>query len=142
MAITWENVEGLLKCFVDGILVGKKSSVKVGETIAPNGVLMIGQSQLSLGVPSDMPFVGSLSAFGMWDTNTGDDIIVALATGSGRESGNVVSWRDLRNGLQGETRVIYGPLSRPKGMTDCLLSINGPIASINVTSSFLEITLN
>jgi hypothetical protein len=51
-------------------------------------------------------FEGKLSGFNMWDYVMDKDAISMLALACGRESGNLISWANARNGVNGQVDVI------------------------------------
>jgi len=49
VAATWDNANGEMKLYLDGVLVKSGTGIKTGETIASGGTLVLGQEQDSVG---------------------------------------------------------------------------------------------
>ncbi|KAF4080282.1 hypothetical protein AMELA_G00168620 [Ameiurus melas] len=97
ICITWTTRDGVWEAFQDGVLRGTGENLAPYHPIKPNGVLVLGQEQDTLGGGFDatQAFVGELANFNVWDKKLSSSEIYNLATCSSRaQSGNVLSWSE------------------------------------------------
>ena len=113
----WDNSNGDLKSYVDGVLKQRYPSIKQGVTIPGGGVFLLGQVQLSYDGPFDLSeaFVGRLSGMNLWDHELDGNIIAAMSKGGGSERGNVLSWEALRSSIVGNIKVVPAPQVHSRG---------------------------
>ncbi|KAG1925026.1 neuronal pentraxin-1-like [Pimephales promelas] len=95
ICITWTTRDGVWEAFQDGVLRGTGENLAPYHPIKPNGVLVLGQEQDTLGGGFDatQAFVGELANFSIWDRKLTGGEIYNLATCNNRtQAGNVLSW--------------------------------------------------
>ena len=99
MCITWTNIGGVVKTFIDGLLKQEGTGFKENAIINSGGVLVFGQDQDSVGggFETSQSFAGLMSHVNMWNYVLNPFSLVDMATGFGNEKGNLVSWRELLN---------------------------------------------
>ncbi|KAK2857384.1 hypothetical protein Q7C36_005303 [Tachysurus vachellii] len=97
ICITWTTRDGVWEAFQDGVLRGTGENLAPYHPIKPNGVLVLGQEQDTLGGGFDatQAFVGELANFNVWDKKLSSVEIYNLATCNSRaQTGNVLSWSE------------------------------------------------
>ncbi|KAJ8264133.1 hypothetical protein GJAV_G00145570 [Gymnothorax javanicus] len=97
ICVTWTTRDGVWEAFQDGVMRGSGENLAPYHPIKPNGVLVLGQEQDTLGGGFDatQAFVGELAYFNMWDKKLSSGEIYNLATCSNRAlMGNVFSWSE------------------------------------------------
>ena len=98
LAITWENVQGNVQLYIDGMLKATITGLAVGTSVAGNGKFVLGNDQDNYGggfVLNDA-FHGSITRVNVWDIVLPAEVILSLASGCGNEVGTAVAWRDFR----------------------------------------------
>ncbi|XP_018612231.1 neuronal pentraxin-1-like isoform X1 [Scleropages formosus] len=108
ICITWTTRDGVWEAFQDGVIRGNGENLAPYHPIKPQGVLVLGQEQDTLGGGFDatQAFVGNMANFNMWDRKLSSGEIYNLATCSSKaQTGNVLAWA--------ETSIdIYGGISK------------------------------
>ena len=101
VCITWTNVDGKVLVFLDGALKKTALGYEVDVTIPSGGILRIGQQQRELGGDHNpvQSYHGKFTKLNMWSTVLDKSVIVALSRSPGAESGDVISWGDMRTAL-------------------------------------------
>ncbi|XP_046873133.1 neuronal pentraxin 1 like [Hypomesus transpacificus] len=97
ICITWTTRDGVWEAFQDGVLRGSGENLAPYHPIKPQGVLILGQEQDTLGGGFDatQAFVGELANLNMWDRKLSIGEIYNLATcNSKAQAGNVFSWSE------------------------------------------------
>ncbi|KAG7486754.1 hypothetical protein JOB18_037969 [Solea senegalensis] len=97
LCITWTTRDGMWEAFQDGVLRGSGENLAPYHPIKPEGVLVLGQEQDSLGGGFDatQAFVGELANLNMWNRKLSISEIYNLATcNSKAPAGNVFSWTE------------------------------------------------
>ncbi|KAG9343743.1 hypothetical protein JZ751_013124, partial [Albula glossodonta] len=108
ICVTWTTRDGVWEAFQDGSLRGNGENLAPYHPIKPQGVLVLGQEQDTLGGGFDatQAFVGELANFNIWDKKLSAGEIYNLATCSSKaQTGNVFSW--VETGIE-----IYGGASK------------------------------
>ena len=105
VAVTWESAGGTWHSYKDGVKI--KSSVEAfqkGEVITGGGVLILGQEQDELGggFNTEENFMGDISQMNIFDHVLSANNIYNLAYSCDHVKGNVASWGDFREELDGE----------------------------------------
>ncbi|XP_028845253.1 neuronal pentraxin-2b isoform X2 [Denticeps clupeoides] len=96
ICITWTTRDGFWEAYQDGQRVGTGENLAPWHPIKPDGVLILGQEQDSVGGRFDatQAFVGDISHFNIWDRVLRPLDIVAMANCTAYSPGNVVAWAD------------------------------------------------
>ncbi|XP_056136813.1 neuronal pentraxin-1-like [Lampris incognitus] len=97
LCITWTTRDGMWEAFQDGVMRGSGENLAPYHPIKPNGVLVVGQEQDTLGGGFDatQAFVGELANLNIWDRKLSIGEIYNLATCNSRaRAGNVFSWTE------------------------------------------------
>ncbi|XP_016419350.1 neuronal pentraxin-1-like [Sinocyclocheilus rhinocerous] len=95
ICITWTTRDGVWEAYQDGVMRGNGDSLAPYHPIKPQGVLILGQEQDTLGGGFDatQAFVGDMANFNIWDRKLSVGEIYNLATCSSKaQVGNVFSW--------------------------------------------------
>ncbi|XP_048345860.1 neuronal pentraxin-1 isoform X2 [Sphaerodactylus townsendi] len=104
ICITWTTRDGVWEAFQDGALQGNGENLAPYHPIKPQGVLVLGQEQDTLGGGFDatQAFVGELAHFNIWDRKLTPGEIYNLATCSTKAlSGSVIAWSETNIDIYG-----------------------------------------
>ena len=104
VAVTWESAGGKWYSYLDGQEVARYSeSFQKGQVIKGGGVLVVGQEQdeLSGGFNTEESFIGDLSQLNIWDQVLSANDIYNLHLDCGNLEGNLLTWADFRENLDG-----------------------------------------
>ncbi|TRY56342.1 hypothetical protein DNTS_034955 [Danionella cerebrum] len=117
ICITWTTRDGVWEAFQDGISRGTGENLAPYHPIKPNGMLVLGQEQDTLGGGFDatQAYVGELANFNIWDRKLTPGEIYNLATcNSKAQVGNVFSWLESNiDVFGGATKWIFEPCHQP-----------------------------
>ncbi|KAJ8251712.1 hypothetical protein GJAV_G00224290 [Gymnothorax javanicus] len=108
ICVTWTTRDGVWEAYQDGVLRGNGENLAPYHPIKPQGVLVLGQEQDTLGGGFDatQAFVGEMANFNIWDKKLSSGEVYSLATCSNKaQMGNVFSW--VETGIE-----IYGGASK------------------------------
>ncbi|XP_035253081.1 neuronal pentraxin-1-like [Anguilla anguilla] len=97
ICVTWTTRDGVWEAFQDGVLRGNGENLAPYHPIKPQGVLVLGQEQDTLGGGFDatQAFVGEMANFNIWDKKLSAGEVYSLATCSSKaQTGNVLSWAE------------------------------------------------
>lgn len=97
ICITWTTRDGVWEAYQDGTQGGNGENLAPYHPIKPQGVLVLGQEQDTLGGGFDatQAFVGELAHFNIWDRKLTPGEVYNLATCSTKAlSGNVIAWAE------------------------------------------------
>uniref|UniRef100_A0A3P9I072 Neuronal pentraxin 1 n=1 Tax=Oryzias latipes TaxID=8090 RepID=A0A3P9I072_ORYLA len=97
LCITWTTRDGMWEAYQDGVLRGNGENLAPYHPIKPDGVLVLGQEQDTLGGGFDatQAFVGELAHLNIWNKKLSMAEIYNLATcNSKAPAGNVFSWTE------------------------------------------------
>ncbi|CAM5096869.1 unnamed protein product [Natator depressus] len=97
ICITWTTRDGVWEAYQDGTQGGHGENLAPYHPIKPQGVLVLGQEQDTLGGGFDatQAFVGELAHFNIWDRKLSPGEIYHLATCSTKApAGNVLAWSE------------------------------------------------
>ncbi|KAM9770676.1 LOW QUALITY PROTEIN: neuronal pentraxin-1-like [Menidia menidia] len=97
LCITWTTRDGMWEAFQDGVTRGSGENLAPYHPIKPDGVLVLGQEQDTLGGGFDatQAYVGELANLNIWNRKLSVAEIYSLATcGSRSPAGNVFSWTE------------------------------------------------
>nr|XP_021536393.1 neuronal pentraxin-1 [Neomonachus schauinslandi] len=97
ICITWTTRDGVWEAYQDGTQGGNGENLAPYHPIKPQGVLVLGQEQDTLGGGFDatQAFVGELAHFNIWDRKLTPGEVYNLATCSAKAlSGNVIAWAE------------------------------------------------
>ncbi|XP_006912432.1 neuronal pentraxin-1 [Pteropus alecto] len=97
ICITWTTRDGVWEAYQDGTQGGTGENLAPYHPIKPQGVLVLGQEQDTLGGGFDatQAFVGELAHFNIWDRKLTPGEVYNLATCSSKAlSGNVIAWAE------------------------------------------------
>ncbi|KAK0154228.1 Neuronal pentraxin-1 [Merluccius polli] len=113
LCITWTTRDGMWEAFQDGVMRGSGENLAPYHPIKPEGVLVLGQEQDSLGGGFDatQAFVGELANLNFWDRKLSIGEIYNLATCNSRaQTGNVFSWTEANIEIfGGTTKLTFEP---------------------------------
>ncbi|XP_074081065.1 neuronal pentraxin-1 [Macrotis lagotis] len=104
ICITWTTRDGVWEAYQDGTQGGNGENLAPYHPIKPQGVLVLGQEQDTLGGGFDatQAFVGELAHFNIWDRKLTSGEIYNLATCSTKAlSGNVIAWAETNIDIYG-----------------------------------------
>ncbi|XP_048578596.1 neuronal pentraxin-2 [Nematostella vectensis] len=97
--ITWRSNDGHVEIHADGILRLSQTGFATGHTLPAGGTMVLGQSYRvlngALNQDSDLNFHGNLTSVNIWSRLLGGLSMAALSKGTGLESGDVISWKNL-----------------------------------------------
>ncbi|XP_028313956.1 neuronal pentraxin-1-like isoform X2 [Gouania willdenowi] len=97
LCITWTTRDGMWEAFQDGVMRGSGENLAPYHPIKPEGVLVLGQEQDTLGGGFDatQAFVGELANLHIWNRKLSSSEINNLANcNSKAPTGNVFSWTE------------------------------------------------
>ncbi|KAM9313773.1 neuronal pentraxin-1-like [Pholidichthys leucotaenia] len=97
LCITWTTRDGLWEAFQDGVKRGSGENLAPYHPIKPEGVLVLGQEQDTLGGGFDatQAYVGELANLNIWNRKLSNTEIYNLATCNSKALvGNVFSWTE------------------------------------------------
>ncbi|KAH0517961.1 Neuronal pentraxin-1 [Microtus ochrogaster] len=97
ICVTWTTRDGVWEAYQDGTQGGNGENLAPYHPIKPQGVLVLGQEQDTLGGGFDatQAFVGELAHFNIWDRKLTPGEVYNLATCSSKAlSGNVIAWTE------------------------------------------------
>ncbi|KAM9304929.1 neuronal pentraxin-2 [Gastrophryne carolinensis] len=96
VCITWTTRDGMWEAYLDGVKLGSGENLAPWHPIKPNGILILGQEQDTVGGRFDatQAFVGELSQFNIWDRVLKTEDIVNIANCSTNMPGNIIAWAD------------------------------------------------
>ncbi|CAN9510782.1 unnamed protein product [Ophioblennius macclurei] len=97
LCITWTTRDGVWEAFQDGVMRGSGENLAPYHPIKPDGVLVLGQEQDTLGGGFDatQAYVGELANLNIWSRKLSAGEIYGLATCSSKApAGNVFSWTE------------------------------------------------
>ncbi|KAJ8254477.1 hypothetical protein COCON_G00210890 [Conger conger] len=97
ICVTWTTRDGVWEAFQDGVQRGNGENLAPYHPIKPQGVLVLGQEQDTLGGGFDatQAFVGEMANFNIWDKKLSAGEVYSLATCSNKaQTGNVFSWAE------------------------------------------------
>ncbi|XP_010020257.1 PREDICTED: neuronal pentraxin receptor, partial [Nestor notabilis] len=96
VCVAWTTRDGKWSAYQDGEQRGAGENLASWHAIKPQGVIILGQEQDTLGGRFDatQAFVGELAQFSVWDHMLAPAEILALANCTSRLQGNVIQWDD------------------------------------------------
>ncbi|NXA39443.1 CBX6 protein, partial [Eudromia elegans] len=94
LCVAWTTRDGKWAAYQDGVQRGASENLASWHAIKPQGVIILGQEQDTLGGRFDatQAFVGEIAQFGIWDHMLAPADIQAMANCTSRLQGNVVQW--------------------------------------------------
>ncbi|XP_074870791.1 neuronal pentraxin-1 [Carettochelys insculpta] len=104
LCITWTTRDGVWEAYQDGTQGGHGENLAPYHPIKPQGVLVLGQEQDTLGGGFDatQAFVGELAHFNVWDRKLSPGEVYSLATCSSKApAGNVIAWAETSLDIYG-----------------------------------------
>ncbi|XP_042688999.1 neuronal pentraxin-1 [Centrocercus urophasianus] len=104
ICVTWTTRDGVWEAYQDGTQTGSGENLAPYHPIKPQGVLVLGQEQDTLGGGFDatQAFVGELAHFNVWDRRLSPGEVYALATCSSKaQAGNVIAWAEANIDIYG-----------------------------------------
>ncbi|EHB09314.1 Neuronal pentraxin-1 [Heterocephalus glaber] len=104
ICVTWTTRDGVWEAYQDGTQGGNGENLAPYHPIKPQGVLVLGQEQDTLGGGFDatQAFVGELAHFNVWDRKLTPGEVYNLATCSAKAlSGNVIAWAESQIEIYG-----------------------------------------
>ncbi|CAK6438598.1 unnamed protein product [Pipistrellus nathusii] len=104
LCVTWTTRDGVWEAFQDGTQAGSGENLAPYHPIKPQGVLVLGQEQDTLGGGFDatQAFVGELAHFNIWDRKLTPGEVHNLATCSPKAlAGNVIAWAEAQIDIYG-----------------------------------------
>uniref|UniRef100_A0A3Q4GTZ8 Neuronal pentraxin receptor-like n=1 Tax=Neolamprologus brichardi TaxID=32507 RepID=A0A3Q4GTZ8_NEOBR len=110
ICVSWTQKGGVWQAYQGGRLKGEGHGLAAGHHIRPDGVLILGQEQDSLGggFDSSQALVGELSQVGLWDRVLTSNQVASLARCGKITQGSVVPWAE--NGVD-----VYGGATKDPG---------------------------
>uniref|UniRef100_A0A8C9U934 Neuronal pentraxin receptor n=1 Tax=Serinus canaria TaxID=9135 RepID=A0A8C9U934_SERCA len=96
ICVAWTTRDGKWSAYQDGEQRGAGENLASWHSIRPQGVIILGQEQDTLGGRFDatQAFVGELAQFGVWDHMLAPAEILGLANCTSHLQGNVIQWDD------------------------------------------------
>lgn len=97
VCITWENIKGNFKIYLDGQLATQGSELSTNQTVKPGGFAVLGQDQDTIGgdfVVSDA-FVGELAEVNLWDVVLSATDVAAQYRNGYIPQGSVIQWSEF-----------------------------------------------
>ncbi|XP_056891686.1 neuronal pentraxin-1-like isoform X2 [Takifugu flavidus] len=97
LCVTWTTRDGMWEAFQDGMMRGSGENLAPYHPIKPEGVLVLGQEQDTLGGGFDatQAYVGELANLNIWNRKLSGGEIKNLATCASKAlAGNVFSWTE------------------------------------------------
>uniref|UniRef100_H3BXQ5 Neuronal pentraxin 1 n=1 Tax=Tetraodon nigroviridis TaxID=99883 RepID=H3BXQ5_TETNG len=96
LCITWTTRDGVWEAFQDGMMLGSGENLAPYHPVKPEGVLVLGQEQDTLGGGFDatQAYVGELANLNIWNRKLSVSEIKNLACASKAPAGNVFSWTE------------------------------------------------
>ncbi|CAL8356490.1 unnamed protein product [Boreogadus saida] len=117
LCITWTTRDGVWEAYQDGVMRGTGENLAPYHPIKPQGVLVLGQEQDTLGGGFDatQAFVGELANLNFWDRKLSIGEIYNLATCNSRaQTGNVFSWTEANIEIYGGAlKLTFEPCRSP-----------------------------
>ncbi|XP_027547578.1 neuronal pentraxin-1 [Pipra filicauda] len=104
ICVTWTTRDGVWEAYQDGTQTGNGENLAPYHPIKPQGVLVLGQEQDTLGGGFDatQAFVGELAHFNVWDRKLSPGEVYGLATCSSKAlAGNVIAWAESNIDIYG-----------------------------------------
>ncbi|NWX15481.1 NPTX1 protein, partial [Aegotheles bennettii] len=104
ICVTWTTRDGVWEAYQDGTQTGNGENLAPYHPIKPQGVLVLGQEQDTLGGGFDatQAFVGELAHFNVWDRKLSPGEVYSLATCSTKAlAGNVIAWAEANIDIYG-----------------------------------------
>ncbi|XP_075297285.1 neuronal pentraxin-1 isoform X3 [Opisthocomus hoazin] len=104
ICVTWTTRDGVWEAYQDGTQTGSGENLAPYHPIKPQGVLVLGQEQDTLGGGFDatQAFVGELAHFNVWDRKLSPGEVYSLATCSSKAlTGNVIAWAEANIDIYG-----------------------------------------
>ncbi|XP_068769990.1 neuronal pentraxin-1 [Struthio camelus] len=104
ICVTWTTRDGVWEAYQDGTQAGSGENLAPYHPIKPQGVLVLGQEQDTLGGGFDatQAFVGELAHFNVWDRKLSPGEVYSLATCSTKAlAGNVIAWSEANIDIYG-----------------------------------------
>ncbi|KAM6050979.1 neuronal pentraxin-1 isoform 2-T2 [Chlamydotis macqueenii] len=104
ICVTWTTRDGVWEAYQDGTQTGSGENLAPYHPIKPQGVLVLGQEQDTLGGGFDatQAFVGELAHFNVWDRKLSPGEVYGLATCSTKAlAGNVIAWAEANIDIYG-----------------------------------------
>ncbi|NXN97365.1 NPTX1 protein, partial [Rhinopomastus cyanomelas] len=104
ICVTWTTRDGVWEAYQDGTQTGNGENLAPYHPIKPQGVLVLGQEQDTLGGGFDatQAFVGELAHFNVWDRKLSPGEVYSLATCSSKAlAGNVIAWAEANIDIYG-----------------------------------------
>ncbi|KAM7035576.1 PREDICTED: neuronal pentraxin-1 [Sturnus vulgaris] len=104
ICVTWTTRDGVWEAYQDGTQTGNGENLAPYHPIKPQGVLVLGQEQDTLGGGFDatQAFVGELAHFNVWDRKLSPGEVYGLATCSSKAlAGNVIAWAETNIDIYG-----------------------------------------
>ncbi|KAG8436359.1 hypothetical protein GDO86_007454 [Hymenochirus boettgeri] len=96
ICVAWTTRDGMWTAFQDGKKKGSNENLSAWHPIKPNGVIIFGQEQDTLGGRFDatQAFVGEVAQFNIWDKVLSPKEIEGIANCTAPLSGNLIHWDD------------------------------------------------
>uniref|UniRef100_A0A8B9PVI9 Neuronal pentraxin receptor n=1 Tax=Apteryx owenii TaxID=8824 RepID=A0A8B9PVI9_APTOW len=96
ICVAWTTRDGKWAAYQDGEQRGASENLASWHAIKPQGVIILGQEQDTLGGRFDatQAFVGEITQFGIWDHMLAPAEILAMANCTSHLQGNVIQWDD------------------------------------------------
>ncbi|XP_009641933.1 neuronal pentraxin-1 [Egretta garzetta] len=104
ICVTWTTRDGVWEAYQDGTQTGSGENLAPYHPIKPQGVLVLGQEQDTLGGGFDatQAFLGELAHLNVWDRKLSPGEVYSLATCSTRAlAGNVIAWAEANIDIYG-----------------------------------------
>ncbi|XP_067166161.1 neuronal pentraxin receptor [Apteryx mantelli] len=96
ICVAWTTRDGKWAAYQDGEQRGASENLASWHAIKPQGVIILGQEQDTLGGRFDatQAFVGEITQFSIWDHMLAPAEILAMANCTSHLQGNVIQWDD------------------------------------------------
>ncbi|XP_053545408.1 neuronal pentraxin receptor [Bombina bombina] len=96
ICVSWTTRDGMWTAYQDGKKKGSNDNLSAWHPIKPDGVIILGQEQDTLGGRFDatQAFVGDVAQFNMWDRALSAAEIEGIANCTSPFPGNLIHWDD------------------------------------------------
>ena len=90
----WENIDGNLTLYIDGLLIGQKQGVHPGLTFDSKGTLVIGQLQREIGGQfiDNESYLGDITDVNVWSNVSTNSIIQEQSRECFNRVGDLLAW--------------------------------------------------
>ena len=127
VCFTWEKSVGNLSLYIDGLLIGQKQSVLLGDSIKSSGTFVLGQLQeiISGNFVLKESYLGDITDVNMWTSVLTWSVISEQSRSCYRDSGDLLSWSSFSSGLLQVQKIEDSVPAECRGFGRCISIQNG-----------------